>query len=265
MRIVKCNLATVSDGSAHAIAEEVLENMIVVIRNQEHLTMEDEVRFCKWIGECQSYTEQPERTKHIACHPNILRVTGEKDGHGEEGLFGHTSALDWHANQASSYERSPLIWLRSVKGSAGSRTSWINMIDAYNDLSSQIKTDLEDIEITLGYKSGSYSTSKFFVEHHAVDKPFKLVHTNAAGKTGLYFPFLQIFGMVGKSDTEFNEIMEILKSHVLQEKYMYHHDWQDGDVVISEQWLSIHKRWAFDGMTDRVLHRIAFDYSGLKL
>ena len=265
MRIVKGNLATVSEGSAHAVAEEVLDNMVVVIRNQEHLTMEDEVRFCKWIGECQSYTEQPERTKHIACHENILRVTGEKDEHGEEGLFGHTSALDWHANQASNYDRSPLIWLRSVKGSAGSRTSWINMIDAYDSLSPTMKKDIENVEITLGYKSGSYSTSEFFKEHHSVDKPFKLVHTNAAGKTGLYFPFLQIFGMVGKTDAEFTELMETLRNHVLQEKFMYHHDWQDGDVVISEQWLSIHKRWPFDGMPNRVLHRIAFDYSNLEL
>ena len=39
-----------------------------------------------------------------------------------------------------------------------------------------------------------------------------------------------------------------------------HHDWEDGDLVISEQWLSIHKRWTFEKMDKRVLHRIAFDY-----
>jgi hypothetical protein len=31
--------------------------------------------------------------------------------------------------------------------------------------------------------------------------------------------------------------------------------------TLSEQWLSIHKRWPFEDMENRVLHRIAFDYS----
>ena len=51
--------------------------------------------------------------------------------------------------------------------------------------------------------------------------------------------------------------------HVLKDEFAYHHDWEDGDIVISEQWLSIHKRWDFEGMEDRILHRIAFDYSNL--
>lgn len=265
MRLVQGNLATIGEGGCHAIAEEVLENMIVVIRDQGHLTMDQEVRICEMIGECQRYDLQPDRTKHIACHKNILRVTGEKDDDGEEGLFGHTSALDWHANQASNPDRSPLIWLKAIKGSRGSRTSWIDMIKAYDDLPEQAKIDFQDLQITLGHEHGKYSTSPFFNEHHSLDKPMNLVYTNAIGKTGLYFPFLQTFGMIGKTDEEFKEIHEYLVNHVKQEKYMYHHDWKDGDVVISEQWLSVHKRWPFKKMDKRVLHRIAFDYSKIGL
>ena len=131
---------------------------------------------------------------------------------------------------------------------------------AYNDLSKSEQEELSDIQITLGYKSGSYSDSKFFVEHHATDRPFNLVHTNDAGKTGFYFPFLQIFGMVGMGEWAFETMMEYLKQHVLQEKYRYDHYWRDGDIVISEQWLTIHKRHEFDNMDTRLLHRIAFDY-----
>jgi alpha-ketoglutarate-dependent taurine dioxygenase len=71
--------------------------------------------------------------------------------------------------------------------------------------------------------------------------------------------------MIGKTDEEFKEIHEYLVNHVKQEKFMYHHDWKDGDVVISEQWLSVHKRWPFKKMDKRVLHRIAFDYSKIGL
>jgi taurine dioxygenase len=79
----------------------------------------------------------------------------------------------------------------------------------------------------------------------------------------MFFPFLQIFGFEGYEQEEFESIMQELTDHVLKDEFAYHHDWEDGDIVLSEQWLSIHKRWDFDGMDNRVLHRIAFDYSNL--
>ena len=72
---------------------------------------------------------------------------------------------------------------------------------------------------------------------------------------------LKLFSFAIKYEEAFNYTMEKLKSHVLKDKYRYDHDWDDGDIVLSEQWLSIHKRWQFENMKQRVLHRIAFDYS----
>jgi len=261
------DLCNVSDSEAIEIGNMVLSNMVVVARNQK-MEPDDEVNFCRKIGSCQYIINpfQPkegQRTEHLAVGNHILRVTGQKNEKGEEGLFGHTSALDWHANQASNRNREPLIWLYGVEGTAGSKTSWINNIESYNALSDEIKEEIKDIEITLGYKENSYSPSKFFKEHHHDDIPFKLVHTNDAGKTGLYFPFLQIFGMKGKNENEFNDLMERLIEHVTKPEFCYDHYWQDGDVVLSEQWLSIHKRWAFEDMDKRVLHRIAFNYKNL--
>ncbi len=249
------DLSESDETTAHKIADLVLSQMVVVIRNQ-NLTPEQQLRFCNFIGEYQS--TNTDRAKDISLIDGVLRVTGQKNNRGEEGLFGHTSALDWHANQASNYQRMPLIWLYGKEGTKGSITSWINNIESYNSLSEDIKEQIKDTKITLGYKVDSYSPSKFFKEHHAKDRPFKLVHTNDAGKTGLYFPFLQVFG--GLSE----ELFEKLKSHILQFQFRYDHHWQDGDIVLSEQWLSIHKRHYFKNMEDRVLHRIAFDYSKLK-
>ena len=238
-----------------AIKEALANELIVVIRGQD-LTPDEEVEFCQSIGKCQPV--KSERSKHIALNDHILRVTGQKDEDGEEGLFGHVDALDWHANQASNYNRSPLIWLYGKEGTKGSRTSWINMKQAYEELNN--KSLVKDLQITLGYEPGKYSDSKYFKEHHNTDAPFDLVHTNRAGKTGLYFPFLQIFGIVGKDEHEFNTIMHMLIGHVLKNKYRYDHYWEDGDIVISEQWLTIHKRWRFEDMANRIIHRIAFDY-----
>ena len=261
------NLADVDIATAKEIASLILSNMVVVVKNQT-LTPEQEVNFCKHIGNVQyildpTKPKEGQRTEHLAVGNHILRVTGQKNDKGEEGLFGHTSALDWHANQASNYERDPLIWLYGVEGTKGSKTSWLNNIASYEAMSDSLKHEIKDSLITLGYKSGSYSPSKFFIEHHAEDKPFSLVHTNDAGKTGMYFPFLQILGMPGKTKDEFEDLMGRLIEHVTQPQFIYDHHWEDGDIVLSEQWLSIHKRWAYEKMEERILHRIAFNYENI--
>lgn len=267
IQIEDLDIRTATKKEVFEIGKLTLSNMVTVFKNQD-LQPEDEVAFCSKLGKCQfiidpTKPKEGQRTEHLAVGNHILRVTGQKNDKGEEGLFGHTSALDWHANQASNYEREPLIWLYGVEGTKGSKTSWLNNIASYEAMSDELKEEIKDVKITLGYKSGSYSPSKFFVEHHATDKPFNLVHTNDAGKTGLYFPYLQILGMVGKTEEQFKDLMGRLIEHVTQPQFIYDHHWEDGDIVLSEQWLSIHKRWAYEKMEDRILHRIAFNYENL--
>ena len=263
--IVEEDINSLSREQIQEVGKLITSNMVVVFEKQT-LTDRQEVNFCKQIGKCQFvvnpfFEKDNQRFGPMAVNEHILRVTGEKNEKGEPGLFGHTSALDWHANQCSNPDRNPLIWLYGVKGTSGSRTSWINTIEAYKDLDKTIKSRLQGKKIYCGYEKGRYSTSDTFIDHIHQDVLFDLVMTNKAGQTGLYFPFLQTFGMAGTTEEEYTEIWTQLRDHILQEKYMYHHDWNDGDVVISEQWLSIHKRWEFADMESRVLHRIAFDYN----
>ena len=194
-----------SDAEIKQVAKLTVSNMVVVFKNQS-LTPEDEARICKVIGKCQHYPEGADRLKHVRLTDNILRVTGQKDNEGEEGLFGHKAALDWHANQPSNNQRAPLIWLYGAAGTKGSRTSWINNIASYEALSDEMKTKIKDIKVYCGYQEGKYSPSKFFVEHVNKENPISLIHTNRAGKTGMFFPFLQIFGFEGYSQQEFEEI-----------------------------------------------------------
>lgn len=267
IQIEDLDIRTATKEEVFEIGKLTLSNMVTVFKNQD-LQPEDEVAFCSKLGKCQfiidpTKPKEGQRTEHLAVGNHILRVTGQKNDKGEEGLFGHTSALDWHANQASNYDREPLIWLYGVEGTKGSKTSWLNNIASYEAMSDELKEEIKDVKITLGYKSGSYSPSKFFIEHHATDKPFNLVHTNDAGKTGLYFPYLQILGMLGKTEEQFKDLMGRLIEHVTQPQFIYDHHWEDGDIVLSEQWLSIHKRWAYEKMEERILHRIAFNYENL--
>lgn len=269
------DFATATQEDIDQIGRLLATNTLVVARNQGHLTVREQLRAAHMFGNVESVEagkDIPPFCNIIVPDSNyeILRVTGELDEHGEPGLFGHVDDLDWHCNMPADPKRKPLVWLFGVKGTAGSRTSWTNNIMAYRDLSDQWKTRIQDLKMVCGWKKGTYSDFDFgkatgvsenYNEHYTPS----LVHTNNGNQTGLFFPFLQFRNFVGLTQDESRAIVESLRDHVLQEKYIYHHDWQDGDIVIAEQWLGIHKRWRFDGMPTRVLHRITFDFANVDL
>ncbi len=246
---------------------KLLSDYTVVVFRKQNLTVHDEIKFCEMIGNLEDFNKVKDLISMIDdfvipdSEMKVIRVTGELNEHGKPGLFGHVSDLDWHANQTANEWRHPVVWLYGVKGTAGSRTSWINNIASYNDLSDEYKRKIENIKLINGYKQGAYSETHFGrpTDINYNYKP-NLVHTNITGKTGLFFPFLQIHQIDGMSESESKDFIINLRDHVLQEKYMYHHDWEDGDVVLAEQWLGIHKRWRFENINQRVLHRITLDF-----
>ena len=255
------DIKSLSVTQLHEVAKLCNRHYVVIFRDQ-NLTIQDQMRIASSIGTVKLDHGKDEAEKErILIEPGVIRVTGELNANGDKGLFGHDDELDWHTHHANAVRRYPFVWLYAVKGSAGSRTSWINQEMAYNDLSEDTKRKLDTIKYASGYKVGSFSNMAVAKEKINYENPISLVHTNKEGKKGLYFPFQQVYDIVeGTTREEWQELHKLLKDHCTQEKYIYHHAWQDNDLVISEQWLSIHKRWSFNGMKNRLLHRIAFDY-----
>ena len=119
-----------------------------VVAHKQTLTLDDELRVAHMFGEVEdlSAVAHLEPYNHILMpdgQNKIERVTGELDEHGQPGLFGHVSDLDWHCNMPGDPKRKALVWLLGVRGTAGSRTSWTNNIAAYNDLSPATKDYLK--------------------------------------------------------------------------------------------------------------------------
>lgn len=65
-----------------------------------------------------------------------------------------------------------------------------------------------------------------------------------------------------KTLEEAKPLTDALREHLFQSKYMYHHHWKTGDLIINDQFMSYHARNAVKG--DRLLYRVAFNYKNLK-
>ena len=254
-----------NEDAIRQIGEHLVNSQVVVIRDQENLEASDLRRLCHTIGDLEGYNlgegstiEDPIRKQlylDYKAAPGVMRVTGElKEDGGQTGFFGHDSELDWHCNKASNAARHSYVTLYSVYGTEGSKTSWLDTTQAYVDLPEEKREYYKTLSVVCGYKRGAYSDDLSFVDHINEDTLWPLVQEKY-GKTGLFFPFNQVFNFVGCDN--FEEEYKYLKNHLLQDKYMYHHYWRDGDIVLSDQNVTLHKRWKFAKMKDRLMWRLA--------
>lgn len=256
------NWQTITQEQVNIIAKLLLTNTVVISKNQK-LTPDDEVKIASMFGNLEEYGESSGCRSNFVLQDGsnkILRVTGEKDEHGEPGMFGHVTELEWHCNRVTYPQRKPIIWLYGERGTEGSRTSYINFQMIYNDLSDSQKQEYENLELDVGQNAfqGYYSDTVSLVDRHYP----KLIQTNKLGIKSLFMPFNQVNFIKNWDKPLSRKFIEDLRDNlILKETYVYHHDWNDGDIVIADQWSGIHKRWEFEHMDKRVLHRIATDYS----
>lgn len=270
--------------TASELALLVSTNMVVVIKGKsvEDLSPEDQVNFCSMIGTMKEFHPDTPWMKSVVLREDdvgikIQRITGEKDSEGHPGLFGHKEALDWHVDHPWDLERKVLTWLKSVKGCKGSRTSWYNTKLAYDDFKKEDPDFIQSIKdknlrLVTGWKgSGARHTPyyDYWVEYGGKaevkleETAMPLIFVNESGQEGFYIPYYQTFHFHGMTEEESRPILDRVWNYCQQDKYLYNHDWEDGgkELVLSEQWLSVHKRWEFEKIEQRFLHRIAVDYS----
>jgi alpha-ketoglutarate-dependent taurine dioxygenase len=277
MVIEDVDVRTCSDDLIQEIGYNIADKALVVIKKQ-NLSVEDEIAFVSRFGNPDRYpydkkllSTNPWFASTKRDHPAMSSVTGALDANGNPGLHGMKEDLDWHCGQPWNPERPDIVYLYACYGSVGSRTTYVNSMLSYNDLSEEWKNRIADITLRPTSDMSRYSESGKIFEGYVnqVENPNyhpPVVYTNKTGHQCIFLPFLQMEGLYNFAGTaqQEQEIIEYLKNHMLDEKYTYHHDWDDGDIVMHDNWTGLHKRWYFEHMDTRLLHRMQFDMETIK-
>jgi taurine dioxygenase len=257
------------------ISKLIAKHTLVVIRNQK-LSVTDEVRVLKMfkdtqtfvVAEADNYISTLAGAMVAGSEDLFLRVSGKKDEHGRAGIAGYDCEMVWHCNEPGIKDRKSIVWLHSIEGSKGSRTSYTNNSLSYNDLPTDLKQQLENchLEIYQGLGLGADDLESEYAEllkmgndGFAKYNP-PLIKINKAGNKGIYFPMYHVHKIKELDENKSKEITDFLREFIVREEYVYHHDWEDGDILIADQEIGIHKRWPFKNIAERTLHRACFDY-----
>lgn len=257
------------------------EELIVLIRDQEYkspyhfallvekMGLVRNLNQLDWFagGSPNTHTRQlqpSQWTEDPALYP-VQRVTGHKRNGKSTGIFGQ-GILDWHSN-LNSRKNANGVALQAYAGVEGTSTSYLDLTKAYADLSPELKQRCEGVMGHFKYSPEIWSEGTdqdyydMMLAAHArlvqtFDYTMPLVHKNLTGtKTGLYFHFLNSCSF--PTDPE---LFGILKANCVKPEYIYTHFWKEGDIMLMNQLLTLHKRDqdGEDVLDRRVLHRYTF-------
>ena len=195
----------------------------------------------------------------------VQRVTGMKKNGERTGIF-DTARLDWHAN-LNGLDRADGVALQGWEGCENTSTSFLNTNLAYNDLDPSLKKEIQNLYCEYVYSPETWApgTSEKQLQYmkRNGNPPYKmwLIQENIAGVKGLYF----YTNNKCKIITEDSTLYDRLYKHMFQDKYIYQHWWEPGDIVLMDQILTLHKRDQNEPeiLAKRILHRVTFNISNV--
>jgi|TARA_B110000240_G_scaffold133644_1_gene148375 alpha-ketoglutarate-dependent taurine dioxygenase len=221
----------------------------------------------------------------------ITRVTNARDEEGKKtGLFADLD-LCWHSN-GGLREKVKQVTLMLHCVNPGNPeygiTGFCNMKQAYKELPNDVKELIETMEVrhsmaaftgegpTVGKNDGGYKLTPEDPEYEIFDgsngkkhhggttytdqvwKPLVVTHP-WHGEKALYFIPSLIEEWRNPTHPDFNSdwLWNYLYDHAFQDKYIYKHKWQPGDMVFNDQYYGLHNRTEVKG--ERLLWRFCTD------
>lgn len=177
-------------------------------------------------------------------------ITYKKDEKGRPtGMFTN-GELDWHSDQCAYDDAPRTIGLQSISDTLNSQTTFLCTHDAYESLSSDMKSIVKELVCKHKWVDGVMApglneTQTLIIHYNMVPldgMETRLFSENAAGIPGLKIPSHSFDGFVDMSMNESKKIMQEIKKTVFQDKYVYTQNWKDGQIVFMDQEITLHAR-----------------------
>ncbi|CAN5459282.1 hypothetical protein BH10BDE1_BH10BDE1_07870 [soil metagenome] len=277
VEVFDLDIASMSKLEYQELTELFFSELIVLIRNQKP----DAAPFAKIVhkfgdivnlNQCAWDERGIEIAPYATLNPfewypglgpfPVQRVTGKKVDNKDSGIFG-SGILDWHCN-INGVTWAPGVGLQAVAGVEGTHTSWMDTTKAYDDLTPELKTRCEGVIGHFKYSPDVWAEGladwqkNYMTQNQVNEYRMPLVNVSERGRKGLYFHFLNECSF--PSDPA---LLDILKQHCFQSKYIQTVDWRPGDIHLSHQILTLHRREENDPkiLAERVLNRYTFNFN----
>ncbi|MGB3621380.1 MAG: TauD/TfdA family dioxygenase [Ketobacter sp.] len=193
---------------------------------------------------------------------------------GEDGIY--KISLDEAVNARAKYLQGSLFWhfdgslqpypnlaalLRAIQLSdSGGQTEFCNTYSAYEELSDQDKRNLEHLRVVHSAERSQYyvtpemSYQEVKLWQQSPTKSCPLVWRHKSGRKSLLVgataDYVEGFGV-----EESRALLARLRDWCTQEKFVYRHEWQRGDLLIWSNTGTLHRALPYEMGSGRLMHR----------
>jgi len=237
------------------------DHQILIFKNQE-LNDEEYLKFSTYFGSI--FYPSPDvpvlASDPYGAAPAIVLVANI------EGGYTGTGELSAHSDHHWTPYPSKASFLYALEvPEVGGDTYWSNQYKVYADLDEVTKKRIENLQLITynpfvrkvkGGEHVPYRLSLLPAISDAFPHPLVATHPET-GKKFLYLDAETEVEVVGLSFEEGSALIAKLREHAKNPKYFYQHKWTVGDIVLWDNYATLHYRPAFDPNTRRVLKRIS--------
>jgi len=193
---------------------------------------------------------------------------------GEAGIY--KISLDKDVNQRAEYLKGSMFWhfdgslqpypnlatvLRAMKLSdSGGQTEFCNTYAAYEDLPVADKQAIADLRVVHSAERSQYyvrpemSYDEITFWQKSPTKSCPIVWTHQSGRKSLLLGATADY-VIGLPVEESRALLARLRDWATQPRYVYHHEWQLGDLVIWDNTGTMHRALPYAADSGRLMHR----------
>ncbi len=248
------------------LREAFLEHGVLLARGLADLTPAQHVAITRIFGEASIH---PIPTIRLKGHPEIIVLAGDADESlAEDDPVGEevVGQIPWHSDltYTDAPSRGSLLLARVVPPELG-ETGYIDTAAVYDALPDSLRariTDRRAIHSLGPIQEALKSAARTDAEMEGGDAPafeavtHPLVHQHPeSGRSVLNISPAFLQGIEGLPARESDALVADLEDFALQDRFVYLHEWQVGDLVFWDNWRTMHRAIGHKRKHTRRMHR----------
>jgi taurine dioxygenase len=208
----------------------------------------------------------------LARYPEIISLNNTGDTEPIIHYFDGKPIADqsaWHTDTIFTPSPCRAGVLRMVhKSETGGETGWIDTAAAYDALSESMKQRIENLEARFDFvvdlcdmRFGRFENLRHgdmgsvqFPELPTVIHNIVWTHPES-GRKSLNLSPLHLTELVDMSRSKGDAILEDLVNHTIGGPFTYVHDWEEGDMVLWDNWRTMHRAFGIPPHCEREVQR----------
>ena len=240
------NVATLNQTEFEFLREQFHKNIVLVVKNQD-LSPASQTEFACRFGEIQ-YHISPEYL--MKNQPEVMILSNETQNGKFIGL--PDGGSEWHSDHSYVDQPTGYTMLHALKvPKDGGDTEWINMVEAYETLSEEMKGRLKGLvsihsfnrlknrRLTIKVLHGD--DKEYYEKRSPPDSYHPIVRTHPyTGKKALYVSPRFTIGIKDIDEEEAQSLLDELFKHCQNREFVYRHRWTVGDLLLWDNRSTIH-------------------------